>query len=48
MLIECCECKARVDGEIVAYHEHEYAACFSIRTYLLKCPDVSTLFRTQG
>ncbi len=38
MLIECYECKARVDGEIVAYHEHEYASIFTVRTYLLKCP----------
>jgi hypothetical protein len=42
MLIECCECKARVDGEIVAYHEHEYAGIFSIRTYLLKCPSCNS------
>ncbi len=42
MLIECCECKARVDGEILAYHENEYAEIFSIRTYLLKCPSCNS------
>ncbi len=42
MLIECCECKARVDGEILAYHEQEYDDIFRIRTYLLKCPSCTT------
>lgn len=36
MLIECSTCKARVDAEVIAYHQHE--DFFNVRTYLLKCP----------
>ncbi len=38
MLIECDECKARVDAEVLASHEHEAYDIFHFRTYLLKCP----------
>jgi len=37
MLIECHECKARVDAESVAYLEYDYGF-WRRRTYLLKCP----------
>ena len=38
MLIECNECKAKVDAEVLSFHEHLHADIFSYRTYLLKCP----------
>ena len=37
MLIECHECKARVDAEPVGYIEYDYHF-WRRRTYLLKCP----------
>ncbi|HEU5338074.1 MAG TPA: hypothetical protein VFU39_02200, partial [Sulfuricaulis sp.] len=37
MLIECHECKARVDAESIAYLEYDYHF-WRRRTYLLKCP----------
>jgi hypothetical protein len=42
MLIECDECKAKVDAEIIAFHEHELFGLFSFRTYFLKCPSCNT------
>jgi hypothetical protein len=38
MLIECNECKAKVNAEVLASHEHVVAGIFPYRTYLLKCP----------
>jgi len=37
MIIECHSCKARVDGEILAFHEED-EAFWKTRTHLLKCP----------
>lgn len=42
MLIECDECKARVDAEVIASHEHEVFALWNARTYLLKCPSCNS------
>jgi Domain of unknown function (DUF4145) len=41
MLIECYDCKARVDAEVIAYHQQVQFDIFRTRTYLLKCPACS-------
>ncbi len=41
MIIECHSCKARVDGEVLAFIQED-EAFWSTRTYLLKCPVCST------
>jgi uncharacterized protein YlaI len=42
MLIECDECKAKVDAEVLANHEHQAFGLWDVRTYLLKCPACNT------
>ncbi len=41
MIIECQQCKARVDGEVLEYVEADEAV-WQTRTYLLRCPICKT------
>lgn len=41
MLIECYECRAIVDAEVLAYHEPPHEFFHPLRTYLLRCPACS-------